>query len=498
MEITEEKPEGKVTQELKPTPEQEDFCQMVWSGKPCFLSARAGTGKTSTIKLAFSRPGGLPDCTVIAFNNANQEALSKALGPGVKVATLHSLGFAALRGFLPGLQMEPSKLFELTKQAKLKRKPKVFSDTMRLVSCAKNWGIVPARPSGQPFKAQLLPDTPESWSALQTHFELWEADLDAAREILQNSNEQFWKERKVDFDDMVYLPVTLGLQVFTSSKMIVDEAQDLSPLNLKMLQKTPAKVWYVGDPYQAIYGWRGAEEDLLENLALPELPLTICWRCDKAIIQEAAKFVPDIKARPDAEPGLVHWMDFPPDWVKHKPGTVLGRTNAALVGLALKLPGQVQVLGKDFGEILLGILQELKGNTQQALLSSLQSWYSKMSEKYPHRLGEFEDYSKALASLVVSCHGKQAVERKIQNLFVAQAKPGTWILSTVHKAKGMEWPTVWLLDWAPKGLGQPWQEKEDRNLRYVARTRAQHELFILRESAWKDLEAREKDWRALR
>lgn len=202
------------------------------------------------------------------------------------MATRISLGFAALRGFLPGLQLEPSKLFELTKTAGLKRGPRVFADTMRLVSCAKNWGLVPKRDHGTAWKASILPDTPESWLALQDHFELWEADLEAARDILKRSNEQFWQERKLDFDDMVYLPVALGLQVFASSKMIVDEAQDLSPLNLKMLSKTPAKVWYVGDPYQAIYSWRGAAEDTLGLLGLPELPLTVCWRCAKNIISE--------------------------------------------------------------------------------------------------------------------------------------------------------------------------------------------------------------------
>lgn len=487
--------------ELAPTPEQEAFCESVWSGKPCWLSARAGTGKTSTIKLAFQLAPQPLDCTVVAFNKKNQEDLSKALGPDVKVATLHSLGFAALRNFMPGLQIEPSKLFELTKTADLKRGPRVFSDTMRLVSCAKNWGLVPKRDRGAAWKASILPDTPESWLALQDHFELWEADLEAARDILKRSNEQFWQERKLDFDDMVYLPVALGLQVFSSPKMIVDEAQDLSPLNLKMLSKTPAKVWYVGDPYQAIYSWRGAAEDTLGLLGLPELPLTVCWRCAKNIISEAQFFVPDIKARPDAPAGQVQKLDWMPDWKKHPAGTILSRTNAALISIALELQksGQrVCIIGKDVGATLLGILAKFKGQTQKALEGQTKDWLREMTEKYPHRQGELEDYAKALLALIHMSHGKGEIERKIQGLFTDQEQAGSWILSTIHKAKGREWPSVWLLDWEGKNLNQPWQKREDRNLRYVARTRAKEFLGIISERSWNSDLGPGMDWRALR
>lgn len=492
-----------MTQTLTPTPEQEAFCQALWAGKPCFLSARAGTGKTSTIKLALELAPKPLDCTVIAFNKQNQEDLQKALGGRIRVATLHSLGFAALRQFMPGLELNTGKLFELTKQHRLKgRNPRQrFSDTMRLVSCAKNWGLVPSRPQGKKpsFKPGLVPDTPESWLALVDHFELWEADLEAAREILQESNELFWTQHQIDFDDMVYLPVALGLQVFSSSLMLVDEAQDLSPLNLRMLQKTPAKIWYVGDPFQCIYTWRGSDEDVLTSLNLPELPLTTCWRCDQAIIRQAQRYVPDIKARAEAEPGQVQLYSEMPDWQAEPPAVVLGRTNAALIKLALEMRAsqkQVCILGRDLAKTLAGILEEFKGNTRARLLEETQTWFNKMSDRYPHKQLEFRDLARCLQAFIQEYHGVPAILRELGRLFSDDPLPGAWILSTIHKAKGREWPRVWLLNWSGSGLSQPWQVKEDRNLRYVATTRAKHFLGIIDETAWNP-EAKLPDWRQL-
>lgn len=234
---------------VAPTTEQLAFCKEVWEGRPCFLSARAGTGKTSTIKMVFEEDETGADYTVIAFNNKNAAELQQALPPKVKVATLHSLGFQAIKRFLPSVSIDQEKLYKLVKDAGIRgvNAQAKFRDTMRLVSCAKNWGIVPKE--GR-FKHSLLEDSPETWLTLLEHFQLWDADPELAREILLQSNRQVFSAQTIDFDDMVYLPVALGLQVFTTSKMLVDEAQDLSPLNLAMLKKTPSKIWYVGDPFK--------------------------------------------------------------------------------------------------------------------------------------------------------------------------------------------------------------------------------------------------------
>ena len=55
-------------------------------------------------------------------------------------------------------------------------------------------------------------------------------------------------------------------------------------------------------------------------------------------------------------------------------------------------------------------------------------------------------------------------------------------LSTVHKAKGREWPTVAILEpelMPSKFARQDWQYQQEQNLIYVAYTRAQLHLIFL-------------------
>jgi len=57
---------------------------------------------------------------------------------------------------------------------------------------------------------------------------------------------------------------------------------------------------------------------------------------------------------------------------------------------------------------------------------------------------------------------------------------GTILLSTIHKAKGREWDTVFILGeerYQPsKYAKQPWMMTQENNLKYVATTRAKNTL----------------------
>ena len=476
---------------LEATEEQKEFIKELLADRPCFLSARAGTGKTSTIRLGIEalKEKGYPlqNITVVAFNKANQEDLSRVLPQECKVATLHSLGFQSLRRFLPGLKLETDKLFKLVSEAGIRGKNSrdIFKDTMKLVSAAKSQGLV-VKPlkKGNLFREGILENTGKNWLDLVERYELWDADIEKGREILQKSNELSLEERIIDFDDMVYLPVALGQKIITSDKLIVDEAQDLSPLNLKMLKEIPSKIWYVGDPYQTIYAWRGAETKAIESLGLRTLPLTNCWRCSGEIIKEARKLVPDIRTtNPDGVP--VRTLEETPDWEELSPATILARRNSQLILIALKLRAsksktQVCIFGRDFAKTLEGILEKLKGTTSKALKESLRVWTTKMIQKYPHQEGELKDYQVSLESILSEVSGVQAAKKLLEEIFTDSPKEGCWILSTIHKAKGKEWKKVYLLDWEKKGE-QGWQKIEERNLEYVGITRAREELIRVKE-----------------
>jgi superfamily I DNA/RNA helicase len=60
---------------------------------------------------------------------------------------------------------------------------------------------------------------------------------------------------------------------------------------------------------------------------------------------------------------------------------------------------------------------------------------------------------------------------------------GLLVLSTIHKAKGREWERVFWLDrigtCPSKWARQAWQQDQEKNLMYVAATRAKSELIDL-------------------
>jgi DNA helicase II / ATP-dependent DNA helicase PcrA len=58
---------------------------------------------------------------------------------------------------------------------------------------------------------------------------------------------------------------------------------------------------------------------------------------------------------------------------------------------------------------------------------------------------------------------------------------GVVVLSTIHKSKGREWTTVYWLNRAQTCPSRyatlPWMQEQERNLCYVAATRAMKELI---------------------
>jgi superfamily I DNA/RNA helicase len=71
--------------------------------------------------------------------------------------------------------------------------------------------------------------------------------------------------------------------------------------------------------------------------------------------------------------------------------------------------------------------------------------------------------------------------QSIEAMFRERGPEGMVTLATVHKAKGLEWQRVFILDASkfmpvPWGRGGGWEGRQERNLMYVAATRAAREL----------------------
>jgi DNA helicase-2/ATP-dependent DNA helicase PcrA len=135
--------------------------------------------------------------------------------------------------------------------------------------------------------------------------------------------EQFQEEKKrrriVEFSDQVRFALEVVRQAphvadtlrQTHKVVLLDEYQDTSVLQARLLSKlfSDHPVMAVGDPHQAIYGWRGASAGNLNDFpaqfgstwSATTFTLAISWRNSKAVLEAANTLaIPLTQGHPDA------------------------------------------------------------------------------------------------------------------------------------------------------------------------------------------------------
>lgn len=253
------------------------------------VEAVAGSGKTTTlIWLLETLPRGTsllaPSICFLAFNKAIAETLSLRCPRGTNCSTFHSLGFRALKQINPKMQVEGRKVAKLLYRHLDKNDPD-FQKAQRLVSLLKS---VPPTDS--------LSDDHLLKQFIIAH------DMDIVEEekvcavVSKVFHQSVQDLDTIDFDDMLYLPVLLNAPFDQMDWVFVDESQDTNDIQVKILSrlgKKDTRFVFVGDPHQAIYGFRGANSDAMDKIrtlfSCSTLPLSICYRCSQEVVKEAQK-----------------------------------------------------------------------------------------------------------------------------------------------------------------------------------------------------------------
>lgn len=176
--------------------------------------------------------------------------------------------------------------------------------------------------------------------------------------------------------------------------------------------------------------------------------------------------------------------------------TILCRTNAPLVSFAfalLRRKIQCCVLGRDIAAGIIGTVKRLRATSIPDLQTKLDTWYETelASCHERHRSPErIEDYYNCIRNLAASSVSVDTLLTAVAKIFSDSGEPeGRITLSTIHKAKGLEYPTVFLLDRnliPSKYATSPEQKEQERNLLYVAVTRAMSELYYISSDCWTD------------
>jgi superfamily I DNA/RNA helicase len=205
-----------------------------------------------------------------------------------------------------------------------------------------------------------------------------------------------------------------------------------------------------------------------------------------------------ITASPTAPDGIVTHLplyvatDFCPG------DAILCRNTAPLITFAFGLINRgvgVTVLGRDIGENLVKTVESTKssdlGELQQKLASAKTSELTR-AEKRGARgaaLAAIEDKFACLAEFLRNATSVENVLSRIRSLFEPPSNRNSLLtLSTIHKAKGLEWEHVFVLDFhlIPSRYAEAaWELSQERHLQYVAVTRAKTKLTYIKSNNWK-------------
>jgi hypothetical protein len=483
---------------LRGTPQQENFwIELVNGSSHVVLVARAGTGKSTSCREGIWRlqetHRGIV-CSYVAFNRSIADEFQAKLPPCATATTMHSAGFAAIRAAVPGVAEEPAKfkMYDIVDGYLPRRDLKTRRIKASVVHLARL------------CKGYLVDGTDRA--TLERFSVAHGINLGFARPTIFDLvpkvlAECLRRSSVVDFSDMTWLPVMLGLDFPPCDVLFVDEAQDLDPCQHALVQRIAGagRLCVVGDPRQAIYGFRGADTRSITTLSeqlgrhpagVKTLPLTMTRRCPTLHVGLAKAIVPDFEALPEAPEGEVE-SDADPARVL-RPGVIaLCRTNAPLVGAAYRLIGSnvpVAIQGRDIGDGLARLIESFDCPTAGDLTAAVERYRARETDRLSqleNSEGDIEtlnDQCGAIHAASQGCVLTSEVTARIRELFidVASADQSRYVLlSSVHRAKGREAERVAILcpNLIPHSMARtPEAVEQEANLAYVAATRSKNLL----------------------
>jgi len=507
---------------FKPSPYQQAITTWTREGRGnAIVNAVAGAGKTSTVGLVASEITGTK--VYLVFNKHNQISAEKKLGhTGLHVFTCHSFGYRILRAnaSIANRKIDKNKYRNLVRDlAKADRKFaaldrdeqwEILSPAFKLVDLGRN-DLVDPRSEGAEDRLHEVADHHALVLPLGYAEFIMGLVIGALRSGMgKRDGDGQVRLGAVDFGDMLWIPAMYEMREKTYQWVLVDECQDLSAAQRYVAfaaMGKGARMLAVGDPRQAIFGFAGADSSSFAKLAAQadatELPLSVCYRCPRAVVKLAASIVPQIEAAPDAPEGKVTRVrEDDVDEMVVEGDMILCRITAPLISrcyslIASGVPARVK--GRDIGSGLVSTFKDaVKLQAKHAgaynrdtFMDYLAEYEKAAIDELRRRLGDDADFAaesitdrvECVRIVFARCNPSTVADFKAEVDSLFDDKRAAVTLSTVHRAKGLENGRVFILRYSRLGddsrCEREWQAEQEQNLKYVAITRAQEELVLV-------------------
>lgn len=477
------------------------------------IEALAGSGKSTTLIKLLDLIDQEKRVLFCAFNVDIVKDLKKKVGtkPNVEVCTVHSLGYKIIRHNFGEIETLPTKYSD-----HIWKNIKEYSSMNLYALGKKNYSryIDNITKLVDHCRYNLVDTIPSMLPIVERHgIPILGDEMEVVLNILEWGKNNI---NEIDFTDMLWLPHVLDLphEHLMYDYILFDECQDASiaqrELILKCRQEDTRYV-FVGDRNQSIYSFMSASPDTFDKLKeLPNtttLPLSISYRCAENIVKFAQNLVPSLEGNDDGRKGEIvkegNLCDI------EDGDMVLCRNNAPLMQVyanLIRMGKKCYIRGKDIGKNLSKLVSSTKIDELNLDLRDdgvfvrlydmlfkmrdgiiLKNGVSKEMAMNNPVITNLLDMIRALEVLAEGLNTADELNERITNIFSDSKKIGGIALSTIHKAKGLEANNVHIAcaSLMPSASAeQDWEIEQEKNLMYVAYTRAKNKLTFLSEKGF--------------
>ena len=276
---------------------------VTWGKAPLLLLAGPGSGKTFTIvnRILYLLEQGVPPEKILVITFTKDAAISmksrfcqitKKEYP-VNFGTFHSIFYHMIQ---ESLGIRQSKLLTNSQKKKIisnviyQKAGNVISDEGNDISDVAEKMMI---------AISFFKNTENINKALKKIPEMWKAYFQA---VFEGYQKEIKRMNQIDFDDMLYeckkmLEQNINIRAYWQNRfthILVDEFQDTNPIQyqtLKLMCNSTSNVFVVGDDDQAIYGFRGAMpnvlNDFVNDFEAEQLLLRVNYRSSPEIIESS-------------------------------------------------------------------------------------------------------------------------------------------------------------------------------------------------------------------
>ena len=447
------------------------------------IQAFAGTGKTTTLAaVAESLPQ--RKFLYLVFNRAAADEAELKMPSNVTVRTAHALAFRSVGyAYKSRLASSPWAWFPYLKE----KMPRALDSVMRTGRDATSAGAVIIR-----TLEQFLRTTDGAIGAF--HAPYW-CD-NRVGEAAGYAAEALWKNvckpsstAPVTHDCYLKLFYLQGRELAPRDwTIMLDEAQDADPVILGLVERHAGARIIVGDKYQQLYQWRGAVNALSRTRsASAELSLTQTFRFGAGAAAWANQVLEVIGEKLRIIPAA-HRTTAGIEDKRVTTDALLARTNAGTLDQAiqgLERKRKVHVMGgaDPLIRLIRGAWDLRLGKPASGELVMFASWVELKAAAQGHKDGAPGDPALQVLVRLIKDRDRGVLQMCRQLEACVDSPAAAQItVSTVHKAKGLEWPRVFLSSdfnqFVELEGGKPVVDFQEAYIMYVALTRARTQLLL--------------------